>query len=167
MPIERVGGKFAPCTCAQAGCRKSPQAGSFARKASFRLRAGSIAFRWKRANCRRIFSPIPTAKASSASSRSAVSVRGGCSSTSRNRRFRRHASLSFLPPVAPHRRPPATAQVILATQLPMLMACPNARLLQLTKYGLEPMALEDTSHFRLLREFCLSPRDFVDSLSEE
>jgi hypothetical protein len=24
-----------------------------------------------------------------------------------------------------------------------------------------------TSHFRLLREFCPSPRDFVDSLSEE
>jgi predicted ATPase len=59
------------------------------------------------------------------------------------------------------------AQVILATHSPMLMACPNARLLQLTKYGLEPVALEDTSHFRLLREFCLSPRDFVDSLSEE
>jgi predicted ATPase len=59
------------------------------------------------------------------------------------------------------------AQVIMATHSPMLMACPNARLLQLSKYGLEPAALEDTVHFRLLREFCLSPRDFVDSLSEE
>ncbi|HTT82737.1 MAG TPA: AAA family ATPase [Rhizomicrobium sp.] len=59
------------------------------------------------------------------------------------------------------------AQVIMATHSPMLMACPNARLLQLTKYGLEPVALEDTTHYRLLREFCLSPRDFVDSLSEE
>jgi predicted ATPase len=59
------------------------------------------------------------------------------------------------------------AQVIMATHSPMLMACPNARLLQLTKYGLESVALEDTTHFRLLREFCLSPRDFVDSLSEE
>lgn len=59
------------------------------------------------------------------------------------------------------------AQVIMATHSPMLMACPNARLLQLTKYGLEPVALEDTTHYRLLREFCLSPRDFVDSLSED
>jgi predicted ATPase len=59
------------------------------------------------------------------------------------------------------------AQVIMATHSPMLMACPNARLLQLTKYGLEPVTLEDTPHYRLLREFCLSPRDFVDSLSEE
>ena len=58
-------------------------------------------------------------------------------------------------------------QVIMATHSPMLMACPNARLLQLTKYGLEPVAVEDTVHFRLLREFCLSPAAFVESLSEE
>jgi predicted ATPase len=59
------------------------------------------------------------------------------------------------------------AQAIMAPHLAMLMACPNARLLQLNKYGLEPVAPEDTVHFRLLREFCISPRDFVDSLSEE
>jgi predicted ATPase len=59
------------------------------------------------------------------------------------------------------------AQVIMATHSPMLMACPNARLLELTKYGIGPVAVEDTTHYRLLREFCLSPRDFVESLSEE
>jgi predicted ATPase len=59
------------------------------------------------------------------------------------------------------------AQVVMATHSPMLMACPSARLLQLGKYGLEPVSLEDTAHYRLLREFCLSPRDFVDSLSDE
>jgi predicted ATPase len=59
------------------------------------------------------------------------------------------------------------AQVIMATHSPMLMACPNARLLQLTKYGLDPVALEDTTHYRLLREFCASPAAFIESLSEE
>jgi len=55
----------------------------------------------------------------------------------------------------------------MATHSPMLMACPNARLLQLTKYGLDPVALEDTTHYRLLREFCASPAAFIESLSEE
>ena len=59
------------------------------------------------------------------------------------------------------------AQVIMATHSPMLMACPNARLLQLTTYGLAPVALEDTAHYRLLREFCASPAAFIESLSEE
>lgn len=59
------------------------------------------------------------------------------------------------------------AQVVMATHSPMLMACPGARLLHLTKYGLEPVALEDTPHYRLLREFCLDPSAFVESLSEE
>jgi predicted ATPase len=59
------------------------------------------------------------------------------------------------------------AQVIMATHSPMLMACPNARLLHLTKYGLDPVALEDTTHYRLLREFCASPAAFIESLSED
>src|SRR5450755_3496097 len=48
-------------------------------------------------------------------------------------------------------------QVIMATHAPILMAYPNARLLRLTKYGLEPVTLEQTEHFRLLREFCADP----------
>lgn len=59
------------------------------------------------------------------------------------------------------------AQVVMATHSPMLMACPHARLLRLTKYGLEPIALEDTPHYRLLREFFADPAAFVESLSEE
>lgn len=59
------------------------------------------------------------------------------------------------------------AQVVMATHSPMLMACPGARLLHLTKYGLEPIALEDTPHCRLLREFYANPAAFADSLSEE
>ncbi len=58
------------------------------------------------------------------------------------------------------------AQVIMATHSPLLMAYPNGRLLRLGKYGLEPVALEDTDHFRLLREFFQSPKTFLDAMAE-
>ena len=58
-------------------------------------------------------------------------------------------------------------QVIMATHSPMLMAYPNAQLLRLTKYGLEPAALEDTDHYRLLRDFCADPRTFISTMLEE
>jgi predicted ATPase len=54
------------------------------------------------------------------------------------------------------------AQVIMATHAPMLMAYPGARLLQLTKYGLAPVRVEETEHFRLMRELCADPSAFVD-----
>src|SRR3954453_17025704 len=44
-------------------------------------------------------------------------------------------------------------QVIMETHSPMLMAYPGARLLRLSKYGLEPVKVEDTDHYRLMREF--------------
>ena len=53
-------------------------------------------------------------------------------------------------------------QIIMATHAPMLMAYPGATLLRLTKYGLEPTAVKDTDHFRLMREFCEDPKGFVD-----
>jgi predicted ATPase len=55
-------------------------------------------------------------------------------------------------------------QVIMATHSPILMAYPGARLLRLTKYGIEPVRLEDTDHFRLMREFCESPDSFLSSV---
>ena len=60
-------------------------------------------------------------------------------------------------------------QVIMAmaTHAPVLMAYPNARLLRLTKYGLEPVRLEDTDHFRLIREFCADPASFVETMMAE
>jgi predicted ATPase len=47
------------------------------------------------------------------------------------------------------------------------MAYPNARLLRLTKSGLEPVALEDTEHYRLLQEFCADPAGFLETRLEE
>jgi predicted ATPase len=58
-------------------------------------------------------------------------------------------------------------QVVMATHSPMLMAYPNARLLRLTKYALEPVTVEQTDHFRLMREFCLDPTGFVEGAIAE
>lgn len=58
-------------------------------------------------------------------------------------------------------------QVIMATHAPILMAYPGARLLRLTKYGLEPVTLEQTDHFRLIREFCADPAAFVATMTAE
>jgi predicted ATPase len=58
-------------------------------------------------------------------------------------------------------------QVIMATHAPMLMAYPNARLLRLSKYGLEPVSVEETDHYRVMREFCADPRGFVEATLAE
>jgi predicted ATPase len=54
-------------------------------------------------------------------------------------------------------------QVIMATHSPMLMAYPNATLLRLTKYGLEPTTVEQTDHYKTLREFFEDPKGFVEA----
>jgi predicted ATPase len=53
------------------------------------------------------------------------------------------------------------------THAPILMAYPNARLLRLSKYGLEPVTLEQTEHFRLIREFCADPGLFLETMLSE
>lgn len=58
-------------------------------------------------------------------------------------------------------------QVIMATHSPLLMACPGASLLRLTRHGLEPVRLAETEHFRVMREFFLDPGLFIDSMIEE
>lgn len=58
-------------------------------------------------------------------------------------------------------------QVIMATHAPLLMAYPNARLLQLTPSGLAPIRVRDTEHFRALREFWRDPDGFVGEVLGE
>ena len=58
-------------------------------------------------------------------------------------------------------------QVIMATHSPMLMAYPGGRLLRLSKYGLDPVTIEDTEHFRIMREFWSAPAEFVKAMLEE
>jgi len=52
-------------------------------------------------------------------------------------------------------------QVIMATHSPLLMAYPGARLLHLTPGGLAPVRVEDTEHYRAMREFWRDPQGFV------
>lgn len=59
------------------------------------------------------------------------------------------------------------SQVIMATHSPMLMAYPDARLLQLTKYGLDTVRVEDTEHYRLMREFWINPKAFIETMMGE
>jgi predicted ATPase len=58
-------------------------------------------------------------------------------------------------------------QIIMATHSPVLMAYPNARLLRLSKYGLEPVTVEQTDHYRVMREFCDDPASFVEAAIAE
>jgi predicted ATPase len=58
-------------------------------------------------------------------------------------------------------------QIVMATHSPVLMAYPNARLLRLTKYGLEPVTVEQTDHYKIMREFCDDPAGFVEAAIEE
>jgi predicted ATPase len=58
-------------------------------------------------------------------------------------------------------------QIIMATHSPMLMAYPKAQLLRLSKYGLEPVTVEQTDHYRVLREFCADPAGFVEGAIAE
>src|SRR4029079_4108518 len=55
-------------------------------------------------------------------------------------------------------------QVIMATHSPVLMAYPNARLLRLSKYGLDQVSVRDTDHYKVMREFCEDPAGFVEAV---
>jgi predicted ATPase len=58
-------------------------------------------------------------------------------------------------------------QIIMATHSPTLMAYPGAQLLRLTKYGLDPVTVKETDHYKVMREFCDDPKGFVEAAIEE
>jgi predicted ATPase len=58
-------------------------------------------------------------------------------------------------------------QIIMATHSPMLMAYPGATLLRLSKYGLDPVTVEQTDHYKVMREFCEDPTGFVEAAIAE
>jgi predicted ATPase len=58
-------------------------------------------------------------------------------------------------------------QVIIATHSPLLMAYPSARLLRLTKYGLDAVTVEQTDHYKVMREFYQDPAGFVEAAMQE
>ncbi|UDL91159.1 AAA family ATPase [Mesorhizobium sp. PAMC28654] len=60
-----------------------------------------------------------------------------------------------------------TAQVIMATHSPLLMACPGARLFRISRFGLDLTDFQDTDHFRMFRDFCIDPLSFMAEALQE
>jgi predicted ATPase len=59
-------------------------------------------------------------------------------------------------------------QVIMATHSPLLMACPGAKLMRISRFGLDPADYRDTDHFKMMRDFCADPDGFIaDALHED
>jgi predicted ATPase len=61
----------------------------------------------------------------------------------------------------------ARAQVIMATHSPILMAVPGARLLQMSRFGLQETTLRQTAHFKIYQSFVSDPEGFVREAMEE
>lgn len=53
------------------------------------------------------------------------------------------------------------AQFIIATHSPFLLACPGARILSFDHTAVTPIAYEETSYFKLYREFMAAPESFI------
>jgi predicted ATPase len=58
------------------------------------------------------------------------------------------------------------SQVIMATHSPILMALPDADLRHIHRFGIDPIRLEDTDHFKIYREFVLYPHETVEAMIE-
>jgi predicted ATPase len=58
------------------------------------------------------------------------------------------------------------SQFVIATHSPILMAYPDALILQCTPTGIRPVRYEDTEHFRITRDFLLHRDKVLDILME-
>ena len=58
----------------------------------------------------------------------------------------------------------ARCQFVIATHSPILMAYPDASLLELSDEGIRPVTLEETEHFRVTRDFLAAPERFFRTL---
>ncbi|WP_366522982.1 hypothetical protein [uncultured Tateyamaria sp.] len=61
----------------------------------------------------------------------------------------------------------ASAQVIMATHSPILMAIPSATLLRISHRGISSIGLRKTEHFRLWASFAADPDAFVQSACKD
>lgn len=61
----------------------------------------------------------------------------------------------------------ASAQVIMATHSPILMALPGADVWQITRAGIAPVDYRDTPHFKLYRAFVDDPDGFITDALED
>lgn len=61
----------------------------------------------------------------------------------------------------------ASAQVIMATHSPILMAVPGARILQIQRDRIDETHYLDTRHFRMYRSFVIDPEGFIKDALEQ
>jgi predicted ATPase len=61
----------------------------------------------------------------------------------------------------------AKSQVIMATHSPILMALPGARLMEVSRFGVKDVRLDQTRHFRLYDAFIRNPSEFVAGALED
>jgi predicted ATPase len=61
----------------------------------------------------------------------------------------------------------AVSQVIMATHSPLLMALPGARVLQITRFGLDEIDYRQSRHFRLYQTFANDPTGFIAEALDE
>jgi predicted ATPase len=61
----------------------------------------------------------------------------------------------------------ARSQFVVATHSPILLAYPRATIYQIGALGLEPVAYEDTEHFRVTRDFLNRYPSMLDTLLDE
>jgi predicted ATPase len=55
------------------------------------------------------------------------------------------------------------AQFIIATHSPILLACPGARILTFDDPPVRLIEYEDTSHYRIYRDFMADPKQYISS----
>jgi len=55
------------------------------------------------------------------------------------------------------------AQFVIATHSPILLACPDARILSFDEIPVKQIAYEDTDHYRIYKDFMADPRTFLPS----
>jgi predicted ATPase len=56
------------------------------------------------------------------------------------------------------------SQFLIATHSPILMAYPNAQIIQLSPDGLEPVAYQETEHYAVTRRFMLDHERMLEML---
>lgn len=56
----------------------------------------------------------------------------------------------------------ANSQVVMATHSPILMALPNAQVLEITRHGIQDIDFRDTQHFKLYQSFTADPKEFIN-----
>lgn len=56
------------------------------------------------------------------------------------------------------------SQFIIATHSPILMAYPDAVIYEFSSKGIEPVAYEETNHYRVTRDFLLNPKKMLEIL---